>query len=272
MGNILTSAVFLPPKATYNSTDPHVHMLPTKEGYTLAAYFIKHRDARYTILYSHGNAEDIGHVLPLLVDRISKWQVNLLMYDYSGYGLSGGKPSEENLYKNIEAVYDHMISRFGVDPNKVIVYGRSIGSGPTVHLALRRPVLGVILQSPIASVYRVRMRRLPCSLPGDMFRNADKVELLEVPTLILHGTKDEIVPLESSQRMARKISEVYCQWIEGASHNDIDTTYADQADEAILEYLDKVLPRDQYGRPRTAVWSGHSDDDDEEPAITVIYR
>ncbi|CDR96047.1 Abhydrolase domain-containing protein [Babesia bigemina] len=266
MGNSLNSVVFHPPKPTYSGGDPHLHMLPTKCGHLIAAFYIRHRyvvacnscmlfrRSRFTILYSHGNAEDIGHVFHALMDRVANWDADLFIYDYSGYGVSEGKPSERNLYMDVEAAYDYLTQALGVDPNTVVAYGRSIGSGPAVHIALHRPVLGLILQSPVASVYRVRFHRLPFSMPGDIFRNIDKVQNLNVPTLILHGTEDETVPLVASQQMALKISEVYCRWIKGASHNDMDGKYVIYVEQALQEFFARIMQQHPANVMRKGVW------------------
>nr|BAN64547.1 hypothetical protein [Babesia bovis] len=113
MGNILNTVVFHPPMPSYSFDDPHLHMFPTKAGHKIAAYYVKHRTARFTILYSHGNAEDIGDVACSLMNRIAKWNANVFLYDYSGYGLSEGVPSEHNVYMDVEAAYDYLTSVLG---------------------------------------------------------------------------------------------------------------------------------------------------------------
>ncbi|GFE55559.1 alpha beta hydrolase [Babesia ovis] len=215
--------------------------------------------ARFTVLYSHGNAEDIGRVSQILMQRIAKWEADVFMYDYSGYGLSGGRPSESNVYMDVEAAYDYLTIVLGVDPNTIVAFGRSIGSGPTIHIALHRKVLGVVLQSPVASVYRVKISRVPCTIPGDIFRNIDKVNKLRVPTLILHGTKDEVIPLSASQKMALKIQEVYCRWIKGAGHNDMDGPYAVYADQALQEFYEKIMPLIPRTLLRRGVWTSSTE-------------
>lgn len=242
MGNALNTLVFQPPRATYTHNDPHLHMVPTKNGHTIAAYFIRNRKAKLTILFSHGNAEDIGTVVHALMTRIGKWEANIFIYDYSGYGLSGGRPSEHNVYMDVEAAYDYLTDVIGVDERTIVPFGRSIGSGPAIHIALHRKVVGLILQCPVASIYRVKLKRVAFTLPGDIFCNIDKVTKLRVPTLIIHGTNDEVVPIKCSKQMALKIPEVYCRWIKGASHNDMDAKYAVYVERALQEFFYKVIP------------------------------
>lgn len=182
-------------------------------------------------------------------------QAPVTHYASAGYGLSGGRPSEHNVYMDVEAAYDYLtdvIGRHhrlhvingavGVDERTIVPFGRSIGSGPAIHIALHRKVVGLILQCPVASIYRVKLKRVAFTLPGDIFCNIDKVTKLRVPTLIIHGTNDEVVPIKCSKQMALKIPEVYCRWIKGASHNDMDAKYAVYVERALQEFFYKVIP------------------------------
>jgi pimeloyl-ACP methyl ester carboxylesterase len=112
--------------------------------------------ATSTLLYSHGNAADLGQMYELFIELSIHLKVNLMGYDYSGYGQSTGKPSEHNTYADIEAVYKCLEETFGSKQEGVILYGQSVGSGPTLDLASRLPQLrAVVLHSPILSGLRV---------------------------------------------------------------------------------------------------------------------
>ncbi|GIX64978.1 abhydrolase domain-containing protein [Babesia caballi] len=193
------------------------------------------------------------------MDRVAKWEADVFIYDYSGYGLSEGKPSEQNVYRDVEAAYDYLTQILGVNPYTIVSYGRSIGSGPAVHIALHRPVLGLVLQSPVASVYRVKLRHIRCYMPGDIFRNIDKVDKLRVPTLVLHGTEDDVVPITTSQQMALRITEVYCRWIRGAGHNDMDGKYAVYVDDSLQEFFDRIVPLAPAGHSRRDAWISNTE-------------
>ena len=101
----------------------------------LAADLIE--DAKYTILLSHPNADDLGFNAYFMYKISQMFGVNMLCYDYSGYGISSGQPSEENMYADIDAAYQALQSRYGVPPNRIILFGQSIGSAPTIDLASR---------------------------------------------------------------------------------------------------------------------------------------
>jgi len=103
-------------------------------------YFVLFRctpSARYTILFSHGNAVDLGQMSSFYLGLGTRINCNIFSYDYSGYGMSTGKPSEKNLYADVDAAWHALRTRYGISPENVILYGQSIGTVPTVDLASR---------------------------------------------------------------------------------------------------------------------------------------
>lgn len=110
---------------------------------------------KYTLLFSHGNAVDLGQMSSFYLGLGTRINCNIFSYDYSGYGASTGKPSEKNLYADINAAWLTLRSKYGVSPDKIILYGQSIGTVPTVDLASRYELGAVILHSPLMSGMRV---------------------------------------------------------------------------------------------------------------------
>ncbi|URE23131.1 abhydrolase domain-containing protein [Musa troglodytarum] len=138
--------------------------LPTRRGTEIVALYVRNPLAASTLLYSHGNAADLGQMCELFVELSIHLRVNLLglklsyacRYDYSGYGQSSGKPSEQNTYADIEAAYKCLVEIYSAKEEEIVLYGQSVGSGPTVNLAARLPHLrAVVLHSPILSGLRV---------------------------------------------------------------------------------------------------------------------
>lgn len=128
----------------------------TSRGNTIACCFVKiSPSAKYTILFSHGNAVDLGQMTSFYVGLGMRLNCNIFSYDYSGYGVSNGKPSEKNTYADIEAAWQCLRNRYGVSPEHIILYGQSIGTVPTIDLASRFEVGAVILHSPLMSGMRV---------------------------------------------------------------------------------------------------------------------
>ncbi|KAI8012603.1 Alpha/beta hydrolase domain-containing protein 17B [Camellia lanceoleosa] len=110
----------------------------------------------------------------------------LRRYDYSGYGQSSGKPSEHNTYADIEAVYKCLEESYGAKQENIILYGQSVGSGPTLDLAARLPHLrAVVLHCPILSGLRV-MYPVKRTYWFDIYKNIDKIPYVNCPVLIIH--------------------------------------------------------------------------------------
>ncbi|XP_027924739.1 alpha/beta hydrolase domain-containing protein 17C-like isoform X2 [Vigna unguiculata] len=158
----------------------------TERGNSVVAMYIKNPTASLTLLYSHGNAADLGQMYELFSELSLHLRVNLMGYDYSGYGQSSGKPSEQNTYADIEAVYKCLQEKYGAKEEDIVLYGQSVGSGPTIDLASRLPNLrAVILHSPILSGLRV-MYPVKRTYWFDIYKNIDKIPLVNCPVLVIH--------------------------------------------------------------------------------------
>jgi pimeloyl-ACP methyl ester carboxylesterase len=177
-----------------------------------------------TILYSHGNAEDLGNILPRL-DRMADGCVaDILAYEYPGYSIADGSPSEENCYMAIDAAFEYLSQL--VDPSRIIVMGRSIGSWPTVDLVSRhREIRGMVLMSPMksgAATFGPRITELGYNLDLDIFKNIEKVEDIRCPVLVMHALKDLVVPWENGRDIHEACSNaVEPLWLSGCGHNNM---------------------------------------------------
>merc|ERR1712115_232698 len=149
-----------------------------------------------------GNAVDLGQMSSFYLGLGSRINCNIFSYDYSGYGVSGGKPSEKNLYADIEAAWHAMRTKLGISPENIILYGQSIGTVPTVDLASRFEVGAVILHSPLMSGMRVAFPQTKRTWFFDAFPSID----------FSHG-------LAIYERCPRAVEPL---WVEGAGHNDVE--------------------------------------------------
>ncbi|XP_044467633.1 alpha/beta hydrolase domain-containing protein 17C-like isoform X1 [Mangifera indica] len=197
--------------------------LDTKRGNQVVAVYIKNPAAQLTLLYSHGNAADLGQMYELFYELSVHLRVNLMGYDYSGYGQSSGKPSEQNTYHDIEAVYRCLEEKYGVKEEEVILYGQSVGSGPTLDLATRLQRLrAVILHSPIMSGLRV-MYPVKRTYWFDIYKNVDKIPFVNCPVLVIHGTADDVVDWSHGKQLWDLCKEKYEPlWIKGGNHCDLE--------------------------------------------------
>lgn len=199
-----------------------VSILQTKKGHYIFAVFVRNKSATMTLLYSHGNAADIGQMFQFFVELSERLRVNVMGYDYAGYGRSNGEPSEQNTYADIEAVYKCLKEIYEVKEEDIILYGQSIGSGPTLELATKLPqIRGVILQSAILSGLRV-MYRIKYSLWLDMYKNIDKIPYVSCPILVIHGTEDEVVDISHGKKLWELSKMKYEPlWVNGGNHCDL---------------------------------------------------
>lgn len=210
--------IFLPPSDRY-PRDEQVLLIPRAGGGTIAAVHLRNPDARYTVLFSHGNAEHIVHGLDHL-HAMRNAGFSVLAYDYSGYGLSTGRPSERAAYGDIQAAYDYLTRSKGVPPERIILHGRSLGGAVAADLASRHPAAGLVLESTFTSAFRV-VRPYPI-LPFDRFRTESKLPRIRMPVLVIHGTEDEVIGFWHGQRLyelARGPKQRL--WVPGATHNDL---------------------------------------------------
>ncbi|XP_048844943.1 alpha/beta hydrolase domain-containing protein 17A-like [Brienomyrus brachyistius] len=179
--------------------------------------------ARFTVLFSHGNAVDLGQMSSFYIGLGTRINCNIFSYDYSGYGVSTGKPSEKNLYADIDAAWQALRTRYGISPENIILYGQSIGTVPTVDLASRYECAAVVLHSPLTSGMRVAFPDTKKTYCFDAFPNIEKVSKITSPVLIIHGTEDEVIDFSHGLALFDRCPKaVEPLWVEGAGHNDIE--------------------------------------------------
>lgn len=209
------------PQADDNSLD--VLLIDTKRGNKIVAFYLKNPLARLTLLYSHGNAADLGQLYDLFVQLKVNLRVNVMGYDYSGYGASTGQPSESNTYADIEAVYQCLETEYGVSQEDVILYGQSVGSGPTLHLAAKLPRLrGIVLHSAILSGLRV-LCHVKFTFCFDIYKNINKIKKVKCPVLVIHGTEDDVVNWLHGNGLWKMAREPYEPlWIKGGGHCNLE--------------------------------------------------
>ncbi len=234
--------IFQPHPSSYADGAPYLK-IPVPGGGTVAVRHIVVPGADFTILFSHGNAEDLGNISPALSAFASRG-FSVAAYDYSGYGASSGRPSERAAYANIRAVYDYLRFEQGVAPERIVAFGRSVGSGPSVELALREPIGGLVLESAFVSAFRV-LTILPI-LPFDRFDNIRKIPSVRCPILFIHGRRDGIVPFPHGPALYNRArSPKMCLWVPGAGHNDVMTTAGGAYWEALLVFARRVRATDR---------------------------
>ncbi len=171
------------------------------------------------LLFFHGNGEVIDF-LPEEAGEFRAMGMGVLLVEYPGYGRSGGNPSEESITAAAVAAYDAVIGQKGVDPGRVVAFGRSLGGGAACSLSRQRPLAAIILQSPFTSLRPFARRMLlPGFLVRDVFDNRSALAAYGGPVLVFHGINDDIIPVAHGRELARtarrgRLVELAC------AHND----------------------------------------------------
>jgi fermentation-respiration switch protein FrsA (DUF1100 family) len=158
------------------------------------------------LLMFHGNGGDISnggrqeHYAALRALGL-----HLLTFDYRGYGESGGTPSEAGIYRDADAAYAYLRDSLGVTPERILLFGHSLGSAVAVDLASRMPTRGLILEGSFTSVPDVGQRTyffVPVRLMArNRFASADKIRRVAGPKLFLHATRDDVIPYDLGERL-----------------------------------------------------------------------
>jgi abhydrolase domain-containing protein 17 len=258
MGDAISTLLFQPPSPTYLHPSRHF-WLRTSSGSNIPAFYIERPGAVVTLLFSHGNAEDLGMIYDWFNDLARVLRCNIMAYDYTGYGKSNGStPTEDGCYCDIEAAYHYLTNERHIVPEQIVLYGRSLGSGPSCYLAAKtaskdgRSVAGLILQSPLLSAYRVAFN-FRFTMAGDKFPNVDYAPNIQCPVFIIHGTQDEVVPFWHGQDLFLAVQQQWRAkpfWVEGAGHNNIEAMLRPTGTfvAKIVEFLDLHIAA-RRGRP-----------------------
>lgn len=199
--------------------------LDTPDGAVLNALHFKTDKPKGLVLYFHGNAGDLsrwGFITSDFVDL----GYDVLVMDYRGYGKSTGERSEKALYEDAQRFYDHAKEIHQED--KIIVYGRSLGSGIAAHLASNNNPKKLILETPYYSLVDVAQDRFPIlpvkSLLKYKMNSFEYIQKVQAPIRIFHGTEDKIVPYESGNKLYKSIphSNKKLYTIPNGEHNNLN--------------------------------------------------
>ncbi|XP_072037872.1 protein ABHD13-like [Amphiura filiformis] len=213
-----SSRLYVPPATALGIPFEYV-TITTPDKVHLSAVLFKQRAELApgvpTIVFLHGNAGNIGHRYMNLHELYAMCGCNILAVDYRGYGKSEGVPSEEGLYVDAEAAVNYLHSRSDIDQSAIILFGRSLGGAVAVHIAAHRhnrdKLAGLILENTFTSIPDMGsvlfnldfVRWMPLCLIKNKYFSIRKVSRIQVPTLFLSGSSDELVPPKMMQALFR---------------------------------------------------------------------
>jgi hypothetical protein len=211
------------------------------------AWWLPVPNARLAVLLSHGNAgnlTDRSH----LISRLIRCGVSVFAYDYPGYGLSHGQATIENSVAAGEAAYRYMRETLHLDARQIVLFGESLGTGVSCQLASNHPCAAIILQSPFTSLADVgRVKYLFLRLYPDVFFPRQRLDSLAFvkqshpPLLILHGARDNLIPLQQAQMLYENAcGPKQLVVLPDGCHNDLCTVDERQWNDAVKSLLQQA--------------------------------
>lgn len=219
----------------------------SSEGVDVVVWSFDAGPAKPVIVYFHGNAGVLGH----RAGRF-RWMMDQ-GWGVVGVGLrggsgTGGSPTEEGHAADARAVYDALPQLLGrpVERGGVVLYGESLGSGIAVTLANERGVGGIILETPYAAMDDLAQEKFgfyPIKALGavkDPFRSIDRIAGIKAPVLMIHGTNDQVIPINHAQRLFDAAADPkWYRWFDGGGHNDL---WQRGAPQAIFDFMERYYP------------------------------
>ena len=192
---------FVPPTTTTN----FAILAPANNGIAhIPCFFTSwHGGSSKVFLYFHGNAEDLGKAEEFLSCLSEGLKAHVVAMEYPGYGIYPGTSGEERICEEALNVYDYIHNILKWDEKDIIVFGRSIGSGPATHVASKRNPAALVLMSAFTCIKDV-VKHNVCMFSfmiADRLRNIDKIPSVVCPKIFIHGLQDDLVPAISSERL-----------------------------------------------------------------------
>lgn len=229
--------------AVFGLADGRAVTIPTPDGELLAGWYFPPRDtAGGALLWFHGNAEWVSASAPL-VEAWRPTRAGLLLVDYRGYGSSTGRATVAGVTTDGLAAWDWLASQPEIDSARIVVFGRSVGSGPALHVAARRPIAGVVLESAFTSLRAMARHHypvFPSALAGSGFDNLGAIARVEAPALLIIGDRDAIVPSRMGHELAAAAAGLVETWvIAGADHNTTVATAPDEYARRLRAFVDR---------------------------------
>ncbi|EPX58257.1 hypothetical protein D187_004294 [Cystobacter fuscus DSM 2262] len=200
--------------------------IPGPEGTTVYALHVPAPPEVPTVVHFHGNGEQLAHEA-WLAQRYQEAGFGFFAVEYPGYGLAKGKeePSEQGIYAASEAALEYLHRELGVPRERTVLQGQSIGSGVAAEMARRGQGTRLVLITPYTSIVELGARLFPWVparlLVKDRFDTASKAPGIHLPVFIVHGTRDQVVPVDMGQKLGTLFPQASVRILEGKHHNNV---------------------------------------------------
>jgi len=215
------------------------------DGTRLCAWFVPADSSRGTILFCHGNAGNISHLLGT-IEILNRLRMDVFVFDYRGYGESGGEPSEQGTYLDAEAAWKFLVDERGIEASEIVVHGRSLGGAIATYLAREHSPKALIVESAFTSIDDIAAKMYPF-LPVRLlcqfdYKTVDNISGVECPVLIIHSPDDDLVPFSQGEKLFGVANEPKMFLEISGTHNDgyitSGKTYQTGLDSFLTIYLE----------------------------------
>ncbi len=184
--------------------------LVASDGVRLTGWYLPLTDARGTVLFCHGNAGNISHLLAVAEDA-HRLGLGILLFDYRGYGQSEGTPSEEGTHRDAEAAWNYLVQEAGLAPDQIAIIGRSLGGPIAARLARDKTPAALFLEETFTSIPELGQELYPI-FPGDLlaryeYPTLEYLKQVQCPVLVSHSRDDMFIVFEHGQRLYEAASQ-----------------------------------------------------------------
>ncbi len=240
-----TSEIITTPKS--DGLDYQEIYLLTGDGVKLNAWFIEAEKPLATLLFCHGNAGNISHRVDI-IKMFHNVGLSVFIFDYRGYGRSQGKPSERGLYEDALSSYKYLLQEKEVPPQRIVIYGKSIGANVAINLAFQVKNGLLISDSAFTSALDMGKQLFPF-LPrfflkyilGVRFDALSKIKEVTIPKLIIHSKDDEIIPFKYGERLFAQALPPKEFYVLDGSHNEAVFLHYKEYAFTVRRFIEKYL-------------------------------
>ncbi|MFZ5979236.1 MAG: alpha/beta hydrolase [Candidatus Zixiibacteriota bacterium] len=224
--------------------------VPVTAKEKIHAWYFPDEVSTKAVLFCHGNAGNISHRMET-VAYLRGLGVSVMLFDYRGYGLSDGSPSEPGVYRDTRAAYDWLIDKRGFLPEDIVVFGRSLGGAAAIDLAGEVKCGGLVVESSFTSAYDIGKTMFPffpvSYLLRYRFDSLEKIKHVTCPVLVTHSPADDMIPYEMGRKLFEAAPEPKTFVALSGDHNSRDY-FADNAYRRALQNIIGISPTDRSGR------------------------
>jgi len=226
------------------------HFFTAGDGTRLHGWWCRRLDASSdhpVLLFFHGNAGNLSHRADLLIELATRTPASVFVVGYRGYGRSEGRPKEAGLYLDARAAWKHLTEEVGIGAGLIVIFGKSLGGGVAVDLAMEAPAACLIVESSFTSIPDMAGAHypfVPKFLVRTQMNSVVKVPFISMPKLFIHSREDRVVPYRLGRELFEAATEPKRFYeVMGASHNETWLVGGDAYFEALSAFIDDSLNR-----------------------------